>query len=166
MPPRSVIPTGTVQGSDRSTRTSGKLLERAMGFVSGVLFSKEDTSLGADKGKSVGSDNHNDENLSAAERERKERFQNFGKGLPRAWEVVDHTTTGLVASSSATQTPGSKPGRFSLTLKEEDKVGSLGSSERSHVYDVLRGCKRVVVIGVHGWFPGELPRCRVVCLGP
>lgn len=21
--------------------------------------------------------------------------------------------------------------------------------------DVLRGCKRVVVIGVHGWFPGE-----------
>jgi len=22
--------------------------------------------------------------------------------------------------------------------------------------DVLRGCKRVVVIGVHGWFPGVL----------
>jgi hypothetical protein len=22
--------------------------------------------------------------------------------------------------------------------------------------DVLRGCKRVVVIGVHGWFPGML----------
>jgi hypothetical protein len=21
--------------------------------------------------------------------------------------------------------------------------------------DVLRGCKRVVVIGIHGWFPGE-----------
>lgn len=24
--------------------------------------------------------------------------------------------------------------------------------------DVLRGCKRVVVIGIHGWFPGTFPR--------
>ena len=24
--------------------------------------------------------------------------------------------------------------------------------------DVLRGCKRVVVIGIHGWFPGAVMR--------
>ncbi|KAH6894036.1 hypothetical protein BKA70DRAFT_1117551, partial [Coprinopsis sp. MPI-PUGE-AT-0042] len=26
------------------------------------------------------------------------------------------------------------------------------------VDDVLRGCKRVVIIGVHGWFPGAVMR--------
>lgn len=32
--------------------------------------------------------------------------------------------------------------------------------------DVLRGCKRVVVVGVHGWFPGTIVRTVMgeVCL--
>lgn len=30
---------------------------------------------------------------------------------------------------------------------------------RGDAVDVLRGCKRVVVVGVHGWFPGGSPPC-------
>jgi hypothetical protein len=39
-------------------------------------------------------------------------------------------------------------------------VGAGGIDEKesqSHSFgtkDILRGCKRVVVIGIHGWFPG------------
>jgi hypothetical protein len=64
---------------------------KTMKFVSGVLFARDD------KGKGKEQD-----------------FSQFGKELPRAWDVVGN------------------------------KLDS----------DVLKGCKNVVVIGIHGWFPG------------
>ncbi|EEB87541.1 hypothetical protein MPER_15077, partial [Moniliophthora perniciosa FA553] len=37
-------------------------------------------------------------------------------------------------------------------------TGKEGHGAEGHVRDVLRGCKRVVVIGIHGWFPGAVMR--------
>lgn len=169
-PPRSVIPpsAATAQVSIGSTRTSTKILERAMGFVSSVLFSKDGIASGADNNKDsdgvVGQD-HNDGNLSAAEKERKEIFQHFGKELPRAWEVIERTTTGPVtprtagvSSVSTSAMPRNQPGRSSAAGKDSYEGGNLGPNERKDMFNVLRDCKRVVAIGVHGWFPGAVVR--------
>lgn len=162
-PPRSVIPTPAATSQGTSAGTGAKLLERAMGFVSGVLFSKDDTAPGMENstGKPDGGD-HNDGNLSAVEKERQEIFQHFGKELPRAWEIIERTTTGPGTSGTVDVSPGltsamprNKSGRSSIKVKDSYNDATLGADERNHVYDVLRECKRVVVIGIHGWFPGE-----------
>ncbi|KAF9494681.1 hypothetical protein BDN71DRAFT_1392831 [Pleurotus eryngii] len=53
----------------------------------------------------------------------------FGKSLPRAWDV----------------------------MKKHSSTGS-GSGSGLAPEDVLRGCRKVVVIGIHGWFPGAVMR--------
>ena len=77
------------------SQTTSRFL-KAIKAMSGVLFSLEQDQHSA----------------------RKEKFREFGKALPRAWEVIENPT---------------------------------GSNRQ---LDILRGCKRVVVIGIHGWFPG------------
>lgn len=182
VPPRSLIPPlpTTAQGDD--DRSSGRLLGRAMGFVSGVLFSKDGstaTSPGTgSKAKlcsGVGGEDHNDENISASERERRERFQHFGKELPHAWDVVERANVGRVThptgdssipSKAPTQMARHAVGRLLALSKDKDKDGGPQGNEQTHVHDILRGCRRVVVIGVHGWFPGKYIRLCVWCLGP
>lgn len=168
MPPRSlVLPSATTSQSD-NRNTGGKLLGRAMGFVSGVLFSKDSTAVGTDNkgwlGSGASGKDQNDEHFSAAEKERRERFRHFGKELPRAWDVLESpvggpVTVGFGSSSSpsktTSQTTRHATGRFATMDNDKNKDGGLGPSEGTHVRDVLRGCRRVVVIGVHGWFPGE-----------
>jgi len=74
------------------------VLTKTVRFVSGMLFAKEDdTSTEADKARSKS----------------EEYFADFGKELPRTWDVIGEPIDGI-----------------------------------------LQGCKRVVVIGIHGWFPG------------
>jgi hypothetical protein len=67
-----------------------------------MLFAKDDgASSGKGKARSKDDETHAD----------------FGRELPRIWDVIGERLDG----------------------------------------DVLRGCKRVVVIGIHGWFPGTFP---------
>ncbi|KAF9446917.1 hypothetical protein P691DRAFT_803264 [Macrolepiota fuliginosa MF-IS2] len=171
MPPRSVIPPSAAisQGDDRIT--GGKLLGRAVGFVSSVLFSKDGTASGSAGNKSrlgsgAGGEDHQ-EHLSAAEKERKEKFLHFGMELPRALDVIESPVEDPMTSRSGvscspykatSQTIRHFAGRFMAMDADKDKDGELGPDERACVRDVLRGCRRVVVIGIHGWFPGAVVR--------
>ncbi|KAF8342471.1 hypothetical protein F5887DRAFT_1062309 [Amanita rubescens] len=107
--PRNVIP-----------RPEPGTLTKTVQYVSGMLFSGGRSDwpiLGGGQGRK----DKGKRRASSLERERE--HHEFGKALPRAWDVLDAAQAGA-------------------TL---DK-------------DVLRGCKRVVVIGVHGWFPGAVMR--------
>ena len=89
LPPRSTVP----------REKSDSVLTKTVRFVSGMLFAKDDdASTEIDKARS----------------KREEYFADFGKELPRTWDVVGEPIEG----------------------------------------NILQGCKRVVVIGIHGWFPG------------
>lgn len=93
LPPRSTVP----------REDSGSVLTKTVRFVSGMLFAKDDgTSTETDKARSKSD----------------EYFADFGKELPRTWDVIGESIDG----------------------------------------NILQGCKRVVVIGIHGWFPGAVMR--------
>jgi hypothetical protein len=102
-------------------------MEKTMRFVSGVLFAT-DNPAGTRRSSSASGRGKGKER---EEREREKRFEEWGLGLPRAWDVL---------KPAAAKGPSSETG-------EEAKVGD--------VENVLRGCRRVVVIGIHGWFPGD-----------
>jgi hypothetical protein len=87
--PRSTVP----------REKSGSVLTKTVRFVSDMLFAKDDgASTETDKARSKS----------------QEYFADFGKELPRTWDVIGEPIDG----------------------------------------NILQGCKRVVVIGIHGWFPG------------
>ena len=116
-------------------------------FVSGVLFANDAPVMSA-KGKER-------ERESLLEKERRERFVGIGRELPKAWGVL--RAAGWDVDSGAGMkgdARGIRNGAASFTGRESlggDVDGGLGEEGMSNV---LRGCKRVVVIGVHGWFPG------------
>ncbi|KAE9410289.1 hypothetical protein BT96DRAFT_912514 [Gymnopus androsaceus JB14] len=78
------------------------------------------------------------------ERERKKLREliNWGQNLPRAWDVIN---TAVENRKKASQ---ERKG------KAKAAIGLQDDAQKSWI-DVTRGCKRVVIIGVHGWFPGE-----------
>jgi hypothetical protein len=164
--PRNVVPvTNKPERYLEDQSVGGKLLGKTMRFVSGV-FSR-DASDGSEKqikGKEREMNRNRDIDFKKWE---EERFREFGKELPKLWEIEE---AGLDADTSPT-TPMSPIPIFGLgstkkgDLRSSNKgseigVGSSGIDEygdKSHslgMKDVLRGCKRVVVIGIHGWFPG------------
>jgi hypothetical protein len=107
-PPNLVLPTwddtflspprSTVHRLGQRPETSSTFM-RMVHLVSGMLFAGENgTSTGKDK----------------ALLEEDGSFADFGRDLPRSWDVIGERLDG----------------------------------------DILRGCRCVVVIGVHGWFPG------------
>ncbi len=106
-PPNLVLPTwdDTFLAPPRSTvprAQTDSAIAKTVRFVSGMLFAKDDgTSSGKSKAHSKGDGT----------------FADFGRELPRIWDVIGGRLDG----------------------------------------DVLQGCKRVVVIGIHGWFPGTFP---------
>jgi hypothetical protein len=148
-----------------------------MKFVNHVLFAKEraasnaigdgggaSTLRGGGKGKERARDGSvaatrtrgegdMDVSLSLVEKDRRERFREFGKELPKAWGVleeggVDTRNMGL---------GGSRFGIGSLSFSTAAGLkGPTATADENGLYDVLRGCRRVVVIGIHGWFPGKL----------
>lgn len=140
--PRNVVPPPPPPSHARGDNASvgGKLLGKTIKFVSGVLFANDAPVMSA-KGKERERENVE----SLLEKERREKFVGIGRELPKAWGVLRaagwDVDPGMGAASSA--------GRESLG---GDVDGGLDMS------DVLRGCKRVVVIGVHGWFPGTIMR--------
>ncbi|KAF8148719.1 hypothetical protein B0H34DRAFT_207701 [Crassisporium funariophilum] len=152
-----------------------------MKFMSGVLFAKDGEGAGAIGGAGGGARGKGKERarapseregsgegstavedlLSAVERERKERFREFGKELPKAWKVFDDagwdTSLGSTRMGLGRRTSSSASGS-GFPVVGKGKTTAIGGGETDAVADVLKGCKRVVVIGVHGWFPGAMIR--------
>ncbi|KAJ6519649.1 hypothetical protein C8R45DRAFT_29227 [Mycena sanguinolenta] len=118
-PPRSVVPQRLI---DDGKPVGKAVMERTMRFVSGVLFAADSSSIkkrsSSNPGKAKGKDRD--------DREREKRYEEWGLGLPRAWDVL-------------------KP-----------SAGKGAGGKEGDVQDVLRGARKVAVIGIHGWFPGSL----------
>ncbi|KAJ8690909.1 hypothetical protein PTI98_012305 [Pleurotus ostreatus] len=107
-------------------------LARTMKFVSGVLFAKETTEGESGAGREasgVSALKGSSLKRKGKSKEIEKEMIHFGKSLPRAWDV----------------------------MKKHSSVGS-GSGSGLAPEDVLRGCRKVVVIGIHGWFPGAVMR--------
>ncbi|KAK7035510.1 hypothetical protein VNI00_011803 [Paramarasmius palmivorus] len=97
-------------------------------------------------------------------------WEEWGKALPRALDVLQgreppfedppllqrlmkKSTDGGVAPE------GNIAEQMSHGIAGKGSAGTgQGDGAEGHVRDVLRGCKRVVVIGIHGWFPGAVMR--------
>ncbi|KAG6830192.1 hypothetical protein H0H92_001779 [Tricholoma furcatifolium] len=139
---------------------------RAMKFVSGVLFADSEPGDGeavkaVGAGAGVGTEREESEQEKRLRREREKlarerdmRFQSFGKELPRAFDVLHPPPPALPPSPPVSKAPSSSfwgLGKGKGKQKEQNGTGP-------QVEDVLRGCKRVFVIGVHGWFPGAVMR--------
>jgi len=138
-PPRNILPPKpqSYMGGDQS----GGLLGKTVKFVSGVLWTKDKDSLwsssipSTSKGKGrakEGSSSHRNTSPSPLERDSTSKFKEFGRTLPKAWKVFEDA-----GWSSATP---------------------AGTWKDGQPIDILRGCQKVVVIGVHGWFPGTMIR--------
>ncbi|RXW17278.1 hypothetical protein EST38_g8577 [Candolleomyces aberdarensis] len=179
----SVTPPGSPEESHEAEVGSG-LLGKTMKFVSGVLFSKgEATDQGqqkTDHGVSsirggrrtssrasmkpphplrrssssggVGTGGSNLDIASLLEQERKVRFERFGQELPKSWDVIEGGGISNPADASGRQLE-QQVSEVNLGIQSADQL-----SDSVVIKDVLRGCRRVVIIGVHGWFPGAMMR--------
>ena len=167
--PRNMLPVTNKPKRYLEDQTAGgKLLGKTMRFVSGMLFAR-DTRDGSPeserqiKGKEREMDRNRDIDFKKWE---EERFREFGKELPKSWQIEE---LGLVSDTTPTShipifgfgSPKLTKGDLRLTNKESQIGVSAsgvdeyeGQSRSRGMKDVLRGCKRVVVIGIHGWFPG------------
>lgn len=151
-----------------------------MKFVSGVLWAKDGGQPGAGQeqhqaqpsaaGGSLRSDRKNRRRFNAPhplrrsssgggldiasllEHERKVRFERYGQELPKSWEVLE----GALEREDAGKRPALSRLASALSSSGDDVLGHVSNDEvsRGITKDVLRGCRRVVIIGVHGWFPG------------
>ena len=115
--------------------------------------------------------------ISMAEKQRQEQFREFGKELPKAWTIFEEagwdTNIRVLGGGSFNSKPSpptllrALSGRGTRSAPSGTPEG-MASSGLGGVRDVLRGCKRIVVIGVHGWFPGAMIRSvlgevRLIC---
>ena len=180
-PPRNMIPPNPPNSLSRQGHgvAGGRLLGRAMGFVSGVLFST--SSENAVDNHDRNTDDDNKERVpNWVMKERLERFRHFGKELPHAWDTLEPSVSGVSKNSSRARIPPPSPPiktsissqstssisrhipwRFMAAMgRDKAPVQDIHETTSDHageqVHNVLRGCRRVVVIGIHGWFPGEL----------
>ncbi|KAF8888158.1 hypothetical protein CPB84DRAFT_1473955 [Gymnopilus junonius] len=172
------------RGHKRAREEEGGLFGKTMRFVSGVLLGGAGTGapspspspssasvLGgagaaAGKGKqrarssslstSASAAEEGSSRLSMLERERRERFIEFGRELPKAWKVLEDAVAAINRGDAAVG------GAVGVGENSAGGVsGAEGVDEGGAMEDILRGCRRVVVIGVHGWFPGTMIRTMV-----
>ncbi|KAF9258763.1 hypothetical protein L218DRAFT_934493 [Marasmius fiardii PR-910] len=100
-------------------------------------------------------------------------WEEWGKELPRALDVIEgrgppfeeppllRKLAGIPVVVEEKVGEGNSPAeRMSRGIagKGAGGRGKEGQSAEGHVGDVLRGCKNIVVIGIHGWFPGAVMR--------
>jgi len=192
--PRDVLPQVAEARADAGDQwVGGKLLGRTMRFMSSVLCAKdgvvETMRGGSIKGKEKENDDERPRRVrdgsadtarrtgsvgvggggggggeSLVERDRRERFREFGRELPKAWAVLEGGGgRRFAASRSRSRVSSSSSSLSSLSAAAQAKgKASAGAkqeeADKTGLYDVLRGCGRVVVIGVHGWFPGAMIR--------
>jgi hypothetical protein len=114
-------------------------MEKWGGFVKGVLFA-------GDNEQKKGSGSGSPSEAIGPTLEATERYRSYGLELPRAFDVLEgrHRYRGPHPSKTADLKEGLK----------ESVAGIAVSDGR----DPLRGCRKAVVIGVHGWFPGVMMR--------
>ena len=140
-----------------------------MRFVSGVLFARDahDGSPETEK-QTKGKEREIDRNRYLDFKKwEEERFREFGKELPKSWQIegaaLDVDTTPTTSMSHIPLFGFGSPKKSDLRSTNKEAQIGVGASGidnyegQSHppgMKDVLRGCKRVVVIGIHGWFPG------------
>ncbi|TFK24144.1 hypothetical protein FA15DRAFT_431601 [Coprinopsis marcescibilis] len=171
-PPRNVLPIrppplDLSRGESLSRQESTGMFGKTMKFVSGVLFSKDQHHNQRDGGSvrrgsssdlnAVGRDSSGVDIESLLERERRKRFERFGEELPKSWAVIEGAGRGSPSPTVQTANGISNSGGIGDT-SANPAPSSLHPDEVQSVNEVLRGCKRVVVIGVHGWFPGAVMR--------
>ncbi|KAJ7492791.1 hypothetical protein FB451DRAFT_550499 [Mycena latifolia] len=131
-PPRVVVPQRLI---DAHGKTVGRaVMEKTMKFVSGVLFAS-DTPTATKRSSSAGGRKGKGKDTTE-DREREKKYEEWGLSLPRAWDVLKPAAG-----------KGAGKGR-----------SESGDAKEGNLEDVLRGCKHVVVIGIHGWFPGAVMR--------
>jgi hypothetical protein len=147
--PRNVVPVNVKpQRFLDDQGVGGKLLGKTMRFVSGVLFSRDAQDGSSGPGGQVKGKEREMSRDDGIERQvtkwEEERFKAYGKELPKAWQILE--------GNFSTTSKGSPVGAGTSGMGEG---GAQNEGLPSHeMKDVLRGCKRVVVIGIHGWFPG------------
>jgi len=154
-----------------------------MRFVSSVLWTKEGAGAGgsevgeggstmgrkgkerAREGSSRGGEAGVGGGESLLDKERRERFRDFGRELPKDWSVLEgRYTPGMGVSSASRWRVSSSSSSSSSAAAAANVSAAKGKSSTqtqegdAGLHDVLRGCRRVVVIGIHGWFPGAMIR--------
>lgn len=201
--PRSTIPPSLIRTAAAAASLpveggSGTRLSRTMRFVKAALFQGNAQAIGgaseAEK-EWIGHEKERERTTnfpahpSFVRRDTKEReviYAEFGRELPRAWEVMKRfgmdgegslnlvdggagTGTGRRRGSSHALPPPplmsppgplGSPGPVASPAPMSPGLALMGMPSVGEVMneEVLRGCERVVVIGVHGWFPGTVMR--------
>ncbi|KAK1234538.1 hypothetical protein PQX77_002261 [Marasmius sp. AFHP31] len=149
-PPRSIVPR-------RLDEPGGDGMIRRLGKVGKWL-------LGADGKPQVGSRpgmGRRSSSVSAAQTHRDVwSWEEWGKGLPRALDVLEGRGPPFEEPPLFRKLAGNPAEKMSQGIAGKGAGGSgkEGQTTEGHVRDVLRGCKKVVVIGIHGWFPGAIMR--------
>ena len=168
MAPRNIVTaTNKSETYPEDKTVGGKLLGKTMRFVSGVLFPRDVRNGSPESEKQIkGKEREMDRNRDIDFKKwKEERFKEFGKELPKLWQILE---AGLDVDTMPT-TPISNIPIFGLGSTKKDDLpssnkrsqtgvssGGINESHSSGMKDILRGCKIVVVIGIHGWFPGAL----------
>ncbi|KAL0068380.1 hypothetical protein AAF712_004458 [Marasmius tenuissimus] len=149
-PPRSIVPR-------RHVEPGGDGMVRRLGRVGKWL-------LGADGKPQAGSRpgmGRRSSSVSASQTHRDVwSWEEWGKGLPRALDVLEGRGPPFEEPPVFKKLAGNPAEKMSQGIAGKGAGGSgkEGQTTEGHVRDVLRGCKKVVVIGIHGWFPGAIMR--------
>ncbi|KAG6855174.1 hypothetical protein H0H87_007294, partial [Tephrocybe sp. NHM501043] len=158
-PPSLLLPTWddtfhtlprTLPSSSSATPSEGSRFGRAVRcLVSGVL-------------SPTTTEHNRDHDHDRVLRCRAERYATFGGALPRTYVPAPPALSSPLTPSSpypqTPATPASAKSWFGGTRKAPALPPRMGDKAKAEMEDVLRGCRRVLVIGVHGWFPGAIMR--------
>ncbi|KAG7096777.1 hypothetical protein E1B28_004187 [Marasmius oreades] len=164
-PPRSVIPP-----SARSVDDRGDGVVSRLGRVGKWLLGGDGGGSGS--GRASTSERRNTSVHQPHRRSDGLAWEEWGKSFPRALDVLEGRGPPFeeppllkklawnVVGGREKESDGNPGEQMShgIAGKGAGGVGKEGQSAEGHVGDVLRGCKNVVVIGIHGWFPGAVTR--------
>ncbi|KAF8801748.1 hypothetical protein BYT27DRAFT_7226663 [Phlegmacium glaucopus] len=153
--PRNVVPPAFKHQSDDGV--GGMLLGKTMRFVSG-MFARDANDGSAESGRKMKGKEREISNSGEVREVRRreelaERFKEFGKDLPKPWQIFKE------AASDTDTTPTMSIPSFGFCSPNKGSQVGVGVSGVDK--DVLRGCKKAVIIGIHGWFPGPMLRTVV-----
>ncbi|KAJ4493004.1 hypothetical protein C8J55DRAFT_220605 [Lentinula edodes] len=169
-PPRNWVPEQYLPTTNNATGGLGTTIGKTMRYMSGMLLgadsgytsggessrlgagasaTKRRSRRGSSRRRSISGENAipggngvgSEAELIAREREKLRELLNWGHNLPRAWEVIEKAIEI----------------RRKSVLEKKGKAKVSTEQEGFH-RDVTRGCKNVVIIGIHGWFPGAVMR--------
>ncbi|KAH7909487.1 hypothetical protein BJ138DRAFT_1102638 [Hygrophoropsis aurantiaca] len=89
------------------------------------------------------------------------RHSAYERALPRSWDLLEGRVPRDILQPSHVpdvMATLSTPQFKHNALPTHDELRAETLNNLPEVHDVFRGCSKVVVIGVHGWFPGAVMR--------